>query len=73
MAFKPKDKKFSIARSAFELAHLSDFVESLRKGRETVSAVQGEVAAIQSIQAWDGKDAAVKVEDEFSLDDLNEL
>ncbi len=34
---------------------------------------QGEVASIKTLAPWDGKDAVVQLEDEFSLDDLNEL
>lgn len=35
--------------------------------------LQGSVASIQSTTPWDGKDVEVVVEDEFSLDDLNDL
>ncbi|KAL6763389.1 thioredoxin-like protein [Haematococcus lacustris] len=73
VAFKPGDAKYSLARGAFELNHLVDFVEGIRKGREAVLAVKGSLADLRSTPAWDGKDAAVQVEDEFSLDDLNEL
>jgi hypothetical protein len=40
VAFKPKDQKYSLARSAFELGHVTEFVESLRAGKEPVLAVQ---------------------------------
>ena len=71
IAFKPKDK-YSVARSAFELGHVSDFIDRIRKGGEQVLSVQGSVPGIVSNPPWDGKDAAVELEDEFSLDDLDE-
>ena len=38
-----------------------------------VVILQGELNPIDSITPWDGKDAVIQVEDEFSLDDLEEL
>lgn len=73
VAFRSKDNKYSLAREAFEEGHVKDFLDGLKHGKHPVLAVQGSLASIVTVPAWDGKDAAVQLEDEFSLDDLNEL
>lgn len=40
VAFKPKDNRFSVSKAAFEVAHVSEFVESIRRGGEPVLAIQ---------------------------------
>jgi hypothetical protein len=56
-------------RSAFEGPHLKEFVRNLRY--EPVAPVTGgKLGKVETIEAWDGQDAAVQVEDEFSLDDI---
>jgi hypothetical protein len=45
-------------------------VERIRRGGEAVVAISGDVAKVRSQQPWDGKDAQVEAEDEFSLDDI---
>mmetsp|Transcript_11091 Transcript_11091/g.23921 ORF Transcript_11091/g.23921 Transcript_11091/m.23921 type:complete len:457 (+) Transcript_11091:59-1429(+) len=70
IAFKPKDKKYSVSKSAFELKHVVEFVESIRKGGEAVLSISGELASIKAVAPWDGKDGKVEAVDEFSLDDL---
>uniref|UniRef100_A0A7S0R2Q6 protein disulfide-isomerase n=1 Tax=Chlamydomonas leiostraca TaxID=1034604 RepID=A0A7S0R2Q6_9CHLO len=70
VAYKPKDHKYSVSKAAFESAHVVEFVESIRKGGEPVLAIQGSPAKVATHAPWDGKDAAVQLEDEFSLDDL---
>jgi hypothetical protein len=35
--------------------------------------MQGDMADIKTLTPWDGKDAVVQIEDEFSLDDLKDL
>jgi len=60
-------------RSAFEAAHVGDFVESIRRGYERVAPLTNNLKVLPeaaSTEPWDGKDAAVEAEDEFSLDDL---
>ena len=70
VAFRPAEKKYSVCSSAFEYAHVRDWVESLGKGGVSALALQGEAAEIKPTVAWDGKDAVEAVEDEFSLDDI---
>ena len=52
VAYKPKDSKYASPKGAFELAHLEEFIERLRKGGESVSAMQGTLASIASTAPW---------------------
>ncbi|KAG1665201.1 hypothetical protein FOA52_002602 [Chlamydomonas sp. UWO 241] len=72
VAFKPKDGKFAVARTAFELKHVEEFIERIRKGGEQVLSMNGELAPIKANTPWDGKDAVVQDVEEFSLDDLED-
>lgn len=70
------DKKmFTPLRGAMDAAHVKAFALGLTAGRAegatpfpagTASAGAGLV----TVPAWDGKDAAVEVAEEFSLDEL---
>jgi hypothetical protein len=69
----PTPNKTNKPHSAFEAAHVGDFVESIRRGYERVAPLTNNLKALPeaaSTEPWDGKDAAVEAEDEFSLDDL---
>eukprot|EP00878_Enallax_costatus_P001518 GHUV01001669.1.p1 GENE.GHUV01001669.1~~GHUV01001669.1.p1 ORF type:complete len:459 (+),score=78.64 GHUV01001669.1:164-1540(+) len=69
VALKPTDLKYSTMRSAFEGPHIKEFVRNIRY--EPVQPVTGgKLGEVVTLQPWDGKDAAVEVEDEFSLDDI---
>eukprot|EP00883_Tetradesmus_obliquus_P011814 jgi/Sobl393_1/4620/SZX79247.1 len=69
VALKPADLKYSTMRSAFAGPALKEFVRNLRY--EPVAPVaNGKLAPLETTEAWDGQDAAVQVEDEFSLDDI---
>lgn len=58
-----------VACSAFEGPHLKEFVRNIRY--EPVQPVAGgKLGDVVTLEPWDGKDAAVEVEDEFSLDDI---
>jgi hypothetical protein len=52
VAFKPKDLKFAQPKGAFELSHLQEFVERLRKGGESVATLQGSLAGITTVARW---------------------
>jgi len=55
--------------SAFAPAALKEFVRNLRY--EPVQPVAGgKLGEVATLEPWDGKDAAVEMEDEFSLDDI---
>eukprot|EP00200_Dunaliella_tertiolecta_P006573 CAMPEP_0202346832 /NCGR_PEP_ID=MMETSP1126-20121109/5451_1 /ASSEMBLY_ACC=CAM_ASM_000457 /TAXON_ID=3047 /ORGANISM="Dunaliella tertiolecta, Strain CCMP1320" /LENGTH=437 /DNA_ID=CAMNT_0048938291 /DNA_START=34 /DNA_END=1347 /DNA_ORIENTATION=- len=70
VALKPKDGRYSPFQSAFEQQHITEFVDSIRKGGAVVLSVQGDVGPVRSVEKWDGKDAAVQLEDEFDLSEL---
>jgi hypothetical protein len=56
-------------RSAFAPAALKEFVRNLRY--EPVQPVSdGKLGEVETLEPWDGQDAAVEMEDEFSLDDI---
>ncbi|KXZ53899.1 hypothetical protein GPECTOR_6g817 [Gonium pectorale] len=73
VAFNPSDKKYTVFKSAYELKHVKDWMESMRMGGTGAVALQGSLASIQSTDPWDGQDAKQEAVDEFSLDDLDEL
>lgn len=55
--------------SAFEGPHIKEFVRNIRY--EPVQPVNGgKLGEVVTHEPWDGKDAAVELEDEFSLDDI---
>ncbi|KAG2496699.1 hypothetical protein HYH03_005115 [Edaphochlamys debaryana] len=73
VAFNPADKKYTVCKSAFEFSHVKDWVESMRMGGTGAVAMQGSLAPLKAITAWDGQDAKEDLPEEFSLDELNEL
>jgi len=69
VALKPADLKYSTMRSAFAPAALKEFVRNIRY--EPVQPVAGgKLGEVATLEPWDGNDAAVELEDEFSLDDI---
>eukprot|EP00879_Flechtneria_rotunda_P008753 GHRR01009167.1.p1 GENE.GHRR01009167.1~~GHRR01009167.1.p1 ORF type:complete len:415 (+),score=150.40 GHRR01009167.1:625-1869(+) len=69
VALKPTDLKYTTMRSAFEGPALKEFVRNLRY--EPVQPVaNGKLGDLVTHEPWDGQDAAVELEDEFSLDDI---
>lgn len=73
VAFNPKGNgAFSTFKYAFETSHVKGFVESLRKGGEAAAPLAAPLAPLAMTAPWDGKDAPPEVEEEFSLEELNE-
>ncbi len=62
--------KFSKHRGAFSSASIKEFITSLTSGSAKVASLPDAFPAIHDVSLWDGKDAKVKVEEEFSLDDI---
>ena len=62
--------KYSKHTGSFSAASLKDFFSGMISGRSKVQSLPDEFPSIKSIQPWDGKDKAVKIEEEFSLDDI---
>jgi len=71
IALNPDKKKYASLRSGFESSHISEFLESVRTGRERVeNAKDDEIGVVGTVDAWDGTDGEAPEEDEFSLDEL---
>lgn len=71
VALNPDKKKYATLKSGFETTHISEFLESVRTGRERVEIVKdGEIGVVGTVDAWDGTDGEAPEEDEFSLDEL---
>ncbi|GLI71386.1 hypothetical protein VaNZ11_016579 [Volvox africanus] len=70
VAFNPADKKYTICKSAFELSHVKDWIESMRMGGTGALPLQGSLATVKTIVPWDGQDAKEEVADEFDLSDI---
>jgi protein disulfide-isomerase A6 len=71
-AVAPSKNKFSHLKSGFSTDNLKEFIDNVRRGHEPVSSTSADLkdVSISTIQAWDGKDAAIEMEEEFSLEDL---
>lgn len=47
-----------------------EFVGSIRTGAKAAAKLHQELPSLSTVEAWDGQDGQVTVEDEFSLDDI---
>jgi hypothetical protein len=56
--------------SAFEPAGLREFVRNLRYEPVAPVGNGGRLGEVATQEPWDGRDAAVEMDDEFSLDDI---
>ncbi len=66
------DKKaFAVQKLSWSSKNINTFLSALATGSEKTFALpKGAVPAITKVEAWDGKDATVEVNEEFSLADL---
>lgn len=62
--------KFSKHRGAFSESALKDFITGMSSGRSKVLSIPEVFPSVSAVSAWDGKDAKIEVEEEFSLDDI---
>ncbi len=71
-AVAPSKNKFSHLKSGFSTDNLKEFIDNVRRGHEPVSSTSVDLkdVKIATLQAWDGKDMAIEMEEEFSLEDL---
>mmetsp|Transcript_22746 Transcript_22746/g.57299 ORF Transcript_22746/g.57299 Transcript_22746/m.57299 type:complete len:462 (-) Transcript_22746:276-1661(-) len=72
VALSPKKGVFVTMRSALQEGNLKTWIESLRKGGEKTSRINGNLAELASREPWDGQDGVVVEEDEFDLSDLDD-
>jgi len=66
----PQDKGvYATLKGSFTSRYINNFVDSLTVGKETTATLGGGIR-IEKVAEWDGEDAAVVEEEEFSLDDI---
>mmetsp|Transcript_5301 Transcript_5301/g.12829 ORF Transcript_5301/g.12829 Transcript_5301/m.12829 type:complete len:146 (-) Transcript_5301:89-526(-) len=70
VAFSPKKRAFAPLKSGFSFEGIESLVKDLRKGKIGVEAISGDLAQVSTVEAWDGKDGVIHVEEEFDLDEL---
>ncbi|PNW80746.1 hypothetical protein CHLRE_07g328150v5 [Chlamydomonas reinhardtii] len=70
VAFNPSEKKYTVCKSAFELSHVKDWMETMRMGGTGAVPLHGSLATPSRLTPWDGQDAQEEAVDEFSLDDI---
>ena len=70
VAYSPKRGVYVPMREALEKQHLQDFIQGIRSGARGGVPVQFVLSAVQSSEAWDGRDGEIVAEEEFSLDDI---
>jgi hypothetical protein len=57
-------------KGALDAKQAEEFVSGIRTGGLAGSPIRGELAQLKSIDPWDGKEAKVVEEEEFSLKDI---
>ena len=70
VAFSPKKDAFVAHKGSFAVTSAKEMVTGLKTGRHKVAAIRGALAPIAKTAMWDGKDAPVIEEEEFSLDEI---
>jgi protein disulfide-isomerase A6 len=71
IALNPSKLKYATLKSGFAVPSLKEFIEGLRAGHErSIGISNGALGAVETTTPWDGKDAVVEEEEEFSLDDI---
>ena len=66
-----KKMKYSILTGSFSNDGISEFLRDLSYGKGRTSPVKGaQIPKIDTIEAWDGKDGELPVEEEYDLSDV---
>nr|XP_054755172.1 protein disulfide-isomerase A6 homolog [Lytechinus pictus] len=66
-----RKKKFSILRGSFDKAGIDEFLRSISVGRGSTQSLRDGLPEIQTVEAWDGKDGQLPVEDDIDLSDID--
>lgn len=67
-----KKMKYSLLRGSFSKDGINEFLRDLSFGRGQTAPVKGaEIPKILSVEAWDGKDGELPVEDDIDLSDVD--
>lgn len=69
--FSPKKLKYSILRGSFGNDGINEYLRDLSYGRGSTFPVKGAaLPSIKSIDAWDGKDGQLFIEEDIDLSDV---
>lgn len=69
--FSPKKLKYSILRGSFGYDGINEYLRDLSYGRGSTFPVKGaSLPTVRSIDAWDGKDGQLEVEEDIDLSDV---
>ena len=60
----------AVHRGAFDAKKLSIFLTGIASGGTKTRRLEKALPAIKEVAPWNGEDAAVEEEEEFSLDDI---
>lgn len=72
VAIDPKSSKYGTLRSAYAARQVKEFASRLKQGLEKAVPMEGDkIPELVVVPTWDGQDAAVEAEEEFSLEDLD--
>ena len=70
--FSSKKLKYSLLRGSFGQDGINEYLRDLSYGRGSTFPVKGAaVPTVRSIDAWDGKDGQLFVEEEYDLSDVD--
>lgn len=70
--FSSKKLKYSLLRGSFGQDGINEYLRDLSYGRGSTFPVKGAaVPSVRSIDAWDGKDGQLFVEEEYDLSDVD--
>lgn len=70
VGYAPKANGYITSKTAFEVQHVKEFIESIGRGREAVVKLKTDLGQVADIAPWDGQDAKIELEEEFSLEDI---
>ncbi|KAI4898455.1 hypothetical protein NFI96_011936, partial [Prochilodus magdalenae] len=71
-AINARKMKFSLLKGSFSEAGIHEFLRDLSVGRGSTSAVGGgALPNIHTVEAWDGKDGQLPVEEDIDLSDVD--
>jgi len=59
----PTKKRFAVMKGVFDTANLDSFLSGVVRGKESTSEVKPWPMKFGKYPAWDGKDAAIPVEE----------
>lgn len=72
VAVNPRKQKYSILKGSFGVDGISEFLRDLSYGKgQTLSMNEKKGPEVLTVEAWDGKDGVMPVEEEIDLSDVD--